>query len=212
MNFKSIDFSIIKIAVLFFIISLIAAVLCANAIDMMVDESEDELFSITQSLNLNRDKLNKRLDAISLDNKIHHKYSDLYGFSYAKPDKLRWLEQVKLQAEFLNIPSMAYNIKARQLSEQFSSTLTGDFVVYMTEIDLQLGLLHEPQLLQLFDRLKQAELGVFSVENCLMALNGDITNEFKPAKANITGQCLIQWYEIDKRQLHALAFDPGAMP
>lgn len=208
---NKIDFSIIKIQVLMFIVFLVILVLSIIGVDHVVEESKVELSRINESLNVTRNSLNIRNEAISLDKKMHHQYANLYGFSYSQPDKLKWLEQIQQQAEFLQLPSMTYNIKARQVSEKFSSTLTSQYAVYETEIELQLGLLHESQQLEYFERLKHVGLGIFSVQSCEMAVNSGSNEQFKPATANVTAQCLIDWYQVDKRSTDAVVVDPTMM-
>lgn len=206
MTLKKIEFSIIKTSVLIFIASVIFVLISFYGIDSIILGAKHEFSAISQTVYTTTDKLHKRLESNSIYQKMHKNYTQLYGFSYAKPDKLRWLEQLKKQAEELKLPSMTYNIKARHLDDQYSRQLSSDLAFYTTEIEFQAGLVHETQLLQLIDLLRQSDLGVFSVEHCALSINGQGI-QFAAHKANLASLCMIEWYEIDHKPVDQ--FSPG---
>ncbi|MFK5948758.1 MAG: hypothetical protein QM500_08330 [Methylococcales bacterium] len=207
----NIDYALIKTPIIIFIASLLFALLGFMGVNTIHSAAKQEILLIKSAVSTVSEKLEIRLQGIKLYQQLHTKYSDLTGFSFSKPDKLRWMERINSQGEKLQLPSMTYNIKARHINYNYANTLSGDFTVFSTAIDMQMGLVHEEQLLQLFQGLNNAGLGLFSVEHCAMAINGGKTH-FTPNKTNITAQCLIEWYEIDKRPTDAFDDELGATP
>lgn len=211
MNIGQLDFTLLKRPLIIFSLVLVIIVSSVITINLMVSEINLEITEISQTLDSVNSQLYQRQADINLYNNNHQKYSKLSGFSYHQADKLRWLEQIQKQAKSLDLPSMTYNIKARQTAEKFNDLITGDYAVFTTEIDLQLGLVHEGQLLQLVDNLRKSDLGVFSIEACSIVSNGN-NEQYQTGRANITVNCSIKWYEIDKSAIGGLGFDPGGAP
>ncbi len=188
-----IDFSLIKLQLIIFILSLlfcVAIVLGANS----YYQSEIQIKrSMEQSFQDVKDKLDKRLEGNAIFMKIKHKLHELNGFSYAWSDKLGWMEVLQREGERHGLPSMTFNISARMPDQQFGQQLIEDRV-YKTKVEINAGLVHGAQLLDVVESLKNADLGMFSVEQCALEKN---RAKFQVNKANVLAQCLIEWYEID---------------
>ena len=75
--------------------------------------------------------------------------------------------------------------------------------VTISLMELQVGLVHEQDLLRLFTRLR-ASPGLFQVQSCaLERLGQDMTPE--PDKANVTGTCQLAWFSLPRETALAAA-------
>ncbi len=115
--------------------------------------------------------------------------------------RLQWAQVLRDGAAALQLPYLRYTAAPRQ-------PFTAPFLVpgesapvLVTPMDLQVGLVHELDLLRLLARLDAEAPGLVAVAGCtLERVAGDVPPE--PDKANVTAGCELRWYSI---QL------PGAM-
>lgn len=199
MNLVSIDFFLIRKNLVVFLVLLALSAGIIYLTDSWLEDSERDYKKEQDAIQAAREKLHTRQQALRVFEQIKPELSVLSGFSYDKADKLKWLEYIQRLSEQLQLPMMTYQIKARKEDDVLSDALQGtDETVYVTAIEFQAGLVYDEQLLQLLDGLKRADLGLFSVEQCELALQAK-TAEFKPRQTNLTANCMLAWYEVDKK-------------
>lgn len=205
-----IEFSLIKAPCLIFFLSLLFALLSSIGIDHLNENENQHLTRITQSVNITRNTLQKRLEATKLYQNWHQVFPKLSRFSFQKPDKLHWLENIQQQAEILNLPSITYNIKAQQIEPKFAIDVGGHSAIFSTEIEINAGFIHEQQLLDFFEQLQQSGLGLFSVEKCVLTTNGQV-GQFQPERVNVSAQCQIKWYTVNEQKIDAFDFNSNGL-
>ena len=126
---------------------------------------------------------------------------------WADIDKLSWIDQLKEQAERLELPSLKYNLDARASYEPVNTALVNGLTVYATPIFLDIGVIHEGDMIKLVNRLMHAGLGFFSFEQCRIERN-KANADFDFDKANIRAACTVLWFEIEEQQ----GMDPSVPP
>lgn len=188
------DWSLLKKPLLILAACCVIALGLAMAVETQSAATDLKRNQIRQAFNLESEKLKNRREGVRIYKNVQAEFRIWYGERAIKSDKLSWMEQLQLQAENLILPAMAYSIKARQ-PNKINATLTGGVSVYSTPIELQAGLVHEGQLLSLFKELKEAGLGLFSIDYCKLALIEGHT-VFKPAVVNINSTCILNWHEV----------------
>lgn len=205
-----IDFSLIKTPCLIFLCSIVFAIISNLGILLVNNHEDQHIVSMSQSNDTIHARLEKKLKATELYQQWNQYFPNLSTFSFQKSDKLHWLENIQRQAKILNLPSITYNIKAQNIDDKFSQDIDGESSIFSTEIEIRAGLVHEAQLIDFIDQLKHSDLGTFSVEKCLLIVNGE-TKQFYADRANVTAQCLIKWYTLDKKIVDEFALNPAEL-
>ena len=110
--------------------------------------------------------------------------------------RLSWLETLREAGDAIKIPELSYKIESeRQTDPDFQLPL-GGYSLYVSAMNLDLGLLHEGDLFRLLNALDRDALGQYSVRSCELKLSdGEIT--FDPAKTNIKANCVLDWMTVD---------------
>lgn len=125
-------------------------------------------------------------------------------------DRLQFLEQVRYIRESLQL----YNIDV-SMAEQNShlvpyppeNSLPGEPVALnQTTIDLRLSLLHEGDLLRLFDQLLISP-GLLQPSECMIEMIATAEDAMTQFRENLTAQCRLHWYSFDLTPPAAIAGD-----
>ncbi len=191
------DFSRLKNHLLLFMLTLVFSVGLMAFGYYLKNQARQDLKQIESALAAERARLYERQDAVRLFRKIRTDLYRLTRFSLAPVDKLKWLETLQGLAGKLRLPALDYQIKARQVETTLSQMLSmGDWVVYVTPVTFKAGLVYDEQLLMLLDGLRQADLGVFSVERCQFKRLEKTA--FAAGKANLDADCTLSWYSLAK--------------
>jgi len=96
------------------------------------------------------------------------------------------------------MPGLRYQINSQEpVGPPYLATVDkGSFTVYTTEMQLDLGLLHEYDLAALFDDLNRNATGLYSVSQCMMSrTNAEIRMD--PKADNIKAVCNLDWYTLN---------------
>lgn len=112
----------------------------------------------------------------------------------ADEDRLEWVSALRSGAEELGLPYLRYSIQAQR---RFDDTLPDEDAltnVLGSRMELQLGLVHELDLLRLIDRLAAAP-GVFVVTGCALRWVGQAAMPVA-STSNLSAQCELEWLTI----------------
>lgn len=118
--------------------------------------------------------------------------------------RLNWIETLGQAGPELGLPRLEYEIGARQaLEADYGLDYELDhgpghtaYRRYKSELRLSLGLLHEADLLRLFDYLDRHARGHYTVRTCrLQQPEGAI--RIAPGAANLTADCRLAWLTLN---------------
>ena len=118
--------------------------------------------------------------------------------------RLNWIETLGQAGPELGLPRLEYEIGARQaLAADYGLDYELDhgsghdaYRLYKSELRLSLGLLHEGDLLRLFDYLDRHARGHYTVRACrLQQPEGAI--RIAPEAANLTADCQLEWLTLN---------------
>lgn len=108
--------------------------------------------------------------------------------------RLQWVQAIRTSTESLGLPYVRYSARPRETFEApyLMSGMTAP--VIGSPMDVQLGLVHEMDLLSLIDSLARTA-GLFHVRSCQLER---LARGTAPAsdKANLTGSCELTWFSI----------------
>lgn len=131
-------------------------------------------------------------------------YTDLEAKGIVGEDqRLLWVQNARDARHSLGLPYLRYATGPQQVFEApwLVPGLTAPVAVSVME--LQLGLVHEGDLVRLVSRLRQSP-GLLQVKSCAMERLGA---DAAPAadKANLTGTCQLAWYSLPRTPIQLAA-------
>jgi hypothetical protein len=110
--------------------------------------------------------------------------------------RLNWIEALRRSGEEIKLPALRYSIKSQEMfTPDFEINYNG-YALYRSDMELNLGLLHEGDLFELLKYIDQTADGAYTISECKFNMNG---NEIRMEKnyANISANCLLHWMTID---------------
>lgn len=112
--------------------------------------------------------------------------------------RLAWIENAKIAAEYAQLPAMRYNLTPRKVQPLLLPVQKQEMELFASAMDLELGLLHEGDLLHYLDTLQQMDRGFFTVAFCELTRN-DQGRALSIKTVMITSRCRLLWMTIAKK-------------
>ncbi|GJM05591.1 MAG: hypothetical protein DHS20C09_15870 [marine bacterium B5-7] len=145
--------------------------------------------------------ISQRYLDVDQEEKLLHEYFprfvNLYNKGVIGPEKrLNWIEALRQSGEDIKLPGLRYSLDSQEVfTPEFEINYNG-YTLYRSNMELNLGLLHEGDLFRLLKYIDQHADGTYTISECKFRLNG---NEIKMDKeqANISADCLLHWITID---------------
>lgn len=118
--------------------------------------------------------------------------------------RLNWIETLGQAGPELGLPRLEYEIGRRQaLRADYGLDYELDhgsghiaYRLYKSELRLSLGLLHEADLLRLFDYLDRHARGYYTVRACRLQQSAGAIR-MAPEAANLTADCRLEWLTLN---------------
>lgn len=157
-------------------------------VDNTLEAERQELASIEQE----RKELIRRREARE---QFSNTYRQLTASGIVGPDqRLQWVQALRSSAASLGLPYLRYTTGPQEVFTAPYLMAGISAPVFDSPMDLQLGLVHEMDLLRLLDKLA-ASPGLFHVRSCkLERLERNTAPESN--QANLTGSCQLAWFSI----------------
>lgn len=145
-----------------------------------------------ERLAIERQRFLAREQAQTLRKEYLGRYQELKRRGVVDSDmRLGWIETVRRVAAELGIPRVRVELLPAAPLEH--PGLPG--TVSATPMPLELGLLHELDLLRLLKRLAQEAPGLFWVESCRLTRDA-APSHFRPDRINLRGDCRLLWLTV----------------
>lgn len=150
----------------------------------------------------NHDAVHEDYDAFVFQRRLvdryHRRYQRYHDLGFiGRESRLDWIETLRTTAESLRLPHVSYAIEP-QLSAMapVESVMGADNIrVHVSRARLDMGLLHELDLLRFFDELQAAAPGLIKVDDCALTWLAD-TQPPSPVEANLSAVCSIQIFSV----------------
>lgn len=118
-------------------------------------------------------------------------------------DRVTWVENLARQARERHFISLTYSVVPPDVMQSKLFGKMNGAELFGSAMKVEMGLLHEEELMELMAGLRSEAKGLFSIQECLVERKGkdghlDHTGEV----ANFSGNCQLMWYTIkgkDKR-------------
>lgn len=126
------------------------------------------------------------------------RFADLYDQGMLGHEhRLNWIETLRASGEQIKLPALRYEIDSqRQYIPDFSIN-AGRYQIYSSAMKLTLDLLHEGDLLKLFDDLDNMAHGTYNVSRCKLTRTKE-TIQQSITSGNISAGCELRWFNIKK--------------
>lgn len=151
-------------------------------------------------LHATHDVVDKDYDALvkqrQLVDRYHRQYQRFHELGFiGRESRLDWVETLRTTAEALSIPRLGYSIDPQLgVVAPVTSMLAGDkFDIRVSLLQLEMGLVHEVDLLRFFDALQKQAPGLIRVDRCSLEYVGDVDIV---AAENLTASCAVQIFSV----------------
>ncbi len=163
----------------------------------------------------NREAISEDYDELvyrrRLLDRYHWRYRELQELGFVGQERrLDWIETIRAAATSLELPHVAYSLEPQLqvIRPVASASPNADIQIYLTRLDLELGLVHELDLLRFFERLEKEAPGLMQVDQCSLIRQGDVA--IKPTvDANIAANCSVKMLSIITSDISFAAAGPG---
>ncbi|MCC6201397.1 MAG: hypothetical protein IT494_00155 [Gammaproteobacteria bacterium] len=110
--------------------------------------------------------------------------------------RLDWLETLRFAGETIGLPEFSYRIDPQRPHLSALPALAGRQGLRASQMTLDLGLLHEDDLVALFDLLDTHGAGLYHVSHCVLD-RGATTIDPSAVQANLKAQCELLWFTVE---------------
>lgn len=162
--------------------------------------SQDDQQKLYAELRATHEVVDKDYDALvkqrQLVDRYHRQYQRFHELGFiGQESRLDWVETLRTTAEALTMPRLAYSIDPQLgVVAPVTSMLAGEnFEVRVSMVQLEMGLVHEVDLLRFFDALQKRAPGLIKVNQCSLEYAGDIKTS---TVENLTATCTVQIFSV----------------
>ncbi len=109
--------------------------------------------------------------------------------------RLDWIESLRAVSRDLQMPSVRYTITPQGEYLPEPPVENGTFRIFVSEMALELGLLHEEDLTRLLSGLDERARGLYTVDSCEIRR---LTDTFAPEsrEPNLSARCELHWTTV----------------
>lgn len=195
---NKIDWSVLRGAIIVFVISLIISASLITATWYYED-----YMNLKYNVNKKRfQTVSNQYLAVDQEEKLVRQYYPDFIKLYnngviGQERRLNWIEVLRNSSENSKLISLRYEIDPQtQYSPDFTLNY-GIFKLFNSSMRLNLDLLHMGDLKNLFNDLDRSAQGIYNISNCRLKRTGG--DQFELAiKPNIAAQCELHWLNIKR--------------
>lgn len=201
MKLDQIDWSVLRNALILLVISLIisGALLGSSFhfwenMDRMYKQERNALFRVRE-----------QYQNIDQEAKIIEQYLPLYRDLESKgiigkERRLDWIDTLRQASQRVELPALRYVIDSQSVYQTEFAVPGSKFQIYSSNMQLDLGLLHEGDLGALFADLDVNATGLYTVSNCDLSRTRAQREFIKRADStNLRANCGLRWLTLKQR-------------
>lgn len=133
-----------------------------------------------------------------LVDRYHRRYQRFHNLGFVgRESRLDWVETLRTTSNALNVPRVSYSIEPQlEVIPPVTSVLGGEEIqLRASKVQLEMGLLHELDLLRFFDTLQVNAPGLLKVDKCDLAWQAE-SGARASTDVNLSATCAIQLYSV----------------
>jgi len=193
----NLDWAYLKPATLTTVITLLlGSSLLAFSFNYLI-EAEEQLNTTERKLSSLTSKYRKTLRDKELINNFLTPYQRLQQRGIAgKENRLNWVDTLRASVQALQVPRMYFQFAPQQIFKNGIIDASSKLKVYSSRMKLDVGLLHEIDLLRLLDDLERQIPSMFTIDSCSIDLIGKEFG-YVAEQPNLNINCELLWFTID---------------
>jgi hypothetical protein len=110
--------------------------------------------------------------------------------------RLNWVETLRHAAAMIKIPALRYKVGSRQAYTPEFNLSTAPYQIYTSTMKLNLGMLHENDLVRLLEELDKNAYGLYSVKECALKRIARRLEQ-GPQGQNVSAECTLLWFTLN---------------
>lgn len=129
--------------------------------------------------------------------RYHRRYQSFRDLGFiGRESRLDWVETLRTTTARVGIPRVNYNIQPQlRVVAPVTSLMSGEEIqIRVSRLQLEMGLIHELDLLRFFDDLQEQAPGLIKVDECELVYHGEISRAV--SEPNLTTNCTVQIYSV----------------
>jgi len=195
---NKIDWRYLQQAIIVFILAVIVAVLMALAADRYRATQKKEYQQSLATLQSTYRDYNQLVNDIDLLEQyrtlfLGYKSTGLVG----DERRLSWIESLKRTNAKVRLPLMNYQLRPQEKFARPGLTVKKGVELSSAPMTLNMDLLHEEDILTVFETLRLSIKNLFTVDSCSLSRRGAVGGVLDTQKANLSARCIIRWLTID---------------
>ncbi len=111
--------------------------------------------------------------------------------------RLSWIESLENTNQVLKLPMLTYSLLPQEKFTRPGLKVKSGVKLSGSPMLLNMGLLHEEDLLAVLEGLRLSIKSLFTVESCSMSRGSKIGLPLDTKKSNLNSKCTIRWVTID---------------
>lgn len=151
---------------------------------------------------VDQDLVNADYNALVVRKRLVDRYHRRYerfrqqGF-VATESRLDWIETLRESARDLRLPNLTYSIEPQSPVIPPVASTSNDIAaqIFLSKLELDVGLVHEGDLIRVFDRLQKRAPGLLRIQGCSLSRRSG-EDELQSTDANITASCAIDMFSV----------------
>lgn len=182
-----------------------AVAVAALTVAWWTHSQHEELFA---QLSANRVATHKNYDSLvtqrRLIDRYHRRYQQYYELGFiGRESRLDVVETMRTTTAELDLPRLSYSIEPQLgVISPVTSTLGGENIqVRVSKLQLELGLIHEIDLLRFFDVLQSQAPGLIKVDSCELAKTGGAGSSV--GDPNLSANCEVRIFSVITSDVHS---------
>jgi len=188
MKFSKTDFLLLRRSILMACASALLGITVLYGSSQYAEKAKENRHNALRLLN----EAQNRLAAARQDQENMLVYSGEYSALEERKvmgdeQRLDWIEGFEKLRQQNLVTDFRYNIAPQKNHAAISASESGNFHVRYSEMKLQFDLLHEAQLLNFFDALRNQMKGHYQLEGCALQRGNAEANGFLRLKAECSG-------------------------
>lgn len=153
-------------------------------------------------ISVDQDLMNADYDALifrkRLVDRYHLRYERFQSHGFiGEESRLDWIETLRVAAEELKLPTLTYALEPqRKVVPPVPATSVDVAIqIHLSTLDLEVGLIHEGDLVDLFAELQATAPGLIKVDRCSLDRQSE-QGSLRSVDPNIIASCTLNMYSI----------------
>jgi len=162
----------------------------------------DKQQRIYETHSINHDAIHEEYDELvyrrRLLERYYRRYNELQLVGFVgKESRLDWIETIRLAATGFDLPNVSYSLEPQlQVIKPINpESSNAEIQIFLSRLEIELGLVHEVDLLRFFDRLENEAPGLMKIDRCAMSRQG-LGDQGLVAETNITARCSLMIFSV----------------